>query len=415
MKASPYLLLLITILAFSCSQKPAAVQSGLDVAATSHFDFLHGKHIGVITNHTAIDRSGKHLVDVLYKESGVYLDVIFATEHGFRGESAAGDDVNDSIDAQIGIKVVSIYGSVRKPTPKMLKDLDALVFDIQDVGARFYTYISTMGLTMEAAAENGLEYYVLDRPNPISGRTDGPILQMEYQSFVGMFPITIQHGMTIGELAQMIKGESWMKTDLSTLKLTVIPMKNWNRKMFWNETGLNWIAPSPNIPDFETAAVYPGVCLLEGVAYNEGRGTMHPFLWSGAPYVNSADLIGAVKKAYPSDSYELMPVGYIPVDIPGKSTNMIYKDDTVHGFEIHVKDPENFYPVQFGVYFLSTIKGLYPKDFQWRNDRWIKQLWGNDQLNQAIDAGESAESIIESYQDELKQFNTRKEGYLIYP
>jgi uncharacterized protein YbbC (DUF1343 family) len=406
--------LLGLIILFTGCSKPVAVQTGLDVLATDGFAPFQEKTVGIVTNHTAVSKSGAHLVDLLHKEPNIEVKTIFAPEHGFRGEAAAGSHIEDNLDPETGIPIISIYGKIRKPSQEMLAGMDALIFDIQDVGARFYTYISTMGLAMEAAAEAGIPFYVLDRPNPLSGHTDGPVLDMDYRSFVGMYPIPIQHGMTVGELAQMILGEKWFNNTELDLALEIIPMKGWKRQLYWHQTDLEWIPPSPNLATIESAYNYPGLCLLEAYNVNEGRGTDNAFICFGAPYIQPEELINKLTPQFGS-VLKMEAISYIPKDIPGKSWNPIYKDETVNGLAIKPLKPDCFRPVPFGIHLLVAVKELYPHHFAWRNDTWINRLWGSRSLYDDIAANQPAELIIQNYQAELNDFIKQREKYLIYP
>ena len=265
------------------------VKTGLD-NVTSFAEVFQNQRIGIITNHTAYNKSGLHIVDVFAAMKTVQIKALFGPEHGIRGDTDAGGKIADENDPSRNIPIYSLYGKTLKPTPEMLKDIDILVFDIQDIGARFYTYVWTMALAIEAAAENNIRFIVLDRPNPITGNhVEGNILDMNYSTFVGKYPIPVRHGMTIGELAMMFNGEGW-SYDRVQCDLQIIPAKNWQREMWFDQTGLKFIKPSPNIPDLMTAIIYPGMCLLEGTNVSEGRGTQEPFKIFGAPWIDSAKL-----------------------------------------------------------------------------------------------------------------------------
>ena len=265
----------------------AAIITGAERLAAAAFAPLDRRRVGLITNQTG--RVGAdHVADLLSSARGPRLAAIFAPEHGFRGTAEAGAAVQDGRDRRTGVPVLSLYGATRKPTEAMLRDIDVLVFDIQDVGVRFYTYISTMGLAMQAAAARRIPFLVLDRPNPLGGEdVSGFVLEPALTSFVGQYPMPIVHGMTVGEIARMIKGERWLD-GLDGLDLTVIEMEGWKRAMRWPATGLAWIPTSPNVPTFETALVYPGMGLVGEVLVNEGRGTPTPFLQFGAPWLDAA-------------------------------------------------------------------------------------------------------------------------------
>ena len=262
----------ILLAAWPAVAHPASVRTGLDNVG-EHKDLFQGKRLGIIANHTSYDSQGKYIVDVLRAMEGVRVVALFSPEHGLRGLEEAGAKVGNETDPVTGLPVYSLFGKISKPTPQMLADVDVLVFDIQDVGARFYTYLYTMSLAMEAAAENGKRFVVLDRPNPINGvQLEGPVLEPKFATFVGLYPIPVRYGLTVGELARMINGEGWLAKGVKA-DLTVVPLTGWRRDMWFDQTGLRFIKPSPNMPDLETAALYPGLCLLEGTNVSEGRGT----------------------------------------------------------------------------------------------------------------------------------------------
>jgi uncharacterized protein YbbC (DUF1343 family) len=261
------------------------VRVGAKVLHESGYGELNGRRVGLITNHTAMV-DGTHLIDLMHAGGKVRLAALFAPEHGLRGLEEDGVQLGEGVDGRTGVPVHSLYGKVKKPAPAMLRGLDFLLFDIQDIGSRFYTYISTMGLAMQAAAAAQIPFVVLDRPNPLGGEyCAGFVLAEGYGSFTGAYPIPVTHGLTVGELALMIKGER-MLPGLEKLDLRVIRMAGWQRRMQWPETGLEWVSTSPNIPDFETALLYPGICFLEATAASEGRGTREPFRVAGFPVLN---------------------------------------------------------------------------------------------------------------------------------
>lgn len=397
-------------------QKPVEIQhvlTGIDVLEANHFAPIQGKTVAVVCNHTALDKQGRHLVDILHESPGVTLKAIFAPEHGFRGMIEGGYEISDSLDGKTGAMIYSIYGEVRKPTAQMLAGIDMIIFDIQDIGARFYTYISTMGNVMEAGAEQGIPVLILDRPNPISGFTDGNILDLKYQSFVGMYPIPIQHGMTVGELARMIQGEGWINR-AADLDLRIVKNEGWSRDLFFNETDLKWVDPSPNMRNLNEALVYPGMCLLEANTCSEGRGTDMPFEWVGAPYIDGKQLAKALY-AKGLQGVTIEPVTFVPQDLPGRAVNPKFEGQKVNGVQIRVTDPREFRPVQFGVKFLVTVRQLYPNDFKWASESRAARLWGSESLVKMIDAGKSADEIIASYQPAVDAFKIRQRRYLMYP
>ncbi|MBI4811802.1 MAG: DUF1343 domain-containing protein, partial [Ignavibacteriales bacterium] len=270
------------------------VRIGAEILLEMHLDSLVNKRVGIICNHTSLLPNGTHLVDTL-QSRGVNITSLFAPEHGIRGNIPAGEEVKNQKDIKTGLTVYSLYGGTKKPTLEMLIDADVLIFDMQDVGARFYTYASTMAYCMMSAAENGKKFIVLDRPNPINGiDIEGPVLDLRLISFVGLFPIPVRHSLTIGELASMIVGEGYINP--SNVDLTVIPMEGWKRTMWYDETGLPWIAPSPNMKTLATATVYPGTCLFEATNISEGRGSQKPFEFIGAPKIDSTLLVSKLNK-----------------------------------------------------------------------------------------------------------------------
>ena len=367
--------LILPALFFSCS-----FQTGLDVAAKQDFSMLKDKKVGVVTNHTAVSVKGEHIVDLMF-ERGVNIKAILAPEHGFRGDVERGVVIEGSnIDPATGAEIFSIYGNNRKPSPEMLAGLDVLVFDIQDVGSRFYTYISTLGMVMEAAAENGVAVYIFDRPNPIGRLAEGPLMQPGFVSFVGQYPIILRHGMTIGELALIYKDMGFINA-ADQLELQVIQMANWNPEKPYSDYKLPWIAPSPNIKNVNEALVYPGTCLFEGTNFSEGRGTEHPFEWVGAPYVEPEKVIAELTKRN-IKGVEMEPVTFTPVDIPGTALNPAYKDIECHGLALTVTDPVHFKSLEFGVHLISVLMELYPDDFIISRPDFLGNLWGNEKAAQ---------------------------------
>lgn len=266
------------------------VTTGLDNIG-EYNQLFAANRVGIITNHTAYSSGGQYIVDVFRNIENTRLTALFSPEHGIEGDEEAGKTVEGRIDARYNLPIYSLYGKTNKPTAEMLKNIDVFVFNIQDIGARFYTYISTMSLAMEAAAECGKRFVVLDRPNPINGlKVEGNILKPQFASFVGMHPVPVRHGMTVAELATMFNQQGWLK-NAARADLSVVPMKGWRRRMWYDQTGLTFIKPSPNIPDLQTAALYPGLCLLEGTNVSEGRGTEMPFGQFAHP--------GSIQKASP--------------------------------------------------------------------------------------------------------------------
>ena len=350
------------------------VRTGLDILLDSKIDLIAGKMIALVTNQTGIDQNGNPNYKRLMSMDEIKLKVVFSPEHGLFGE--ADKEITYANQIEDLPKVYSLYGSTRKPTKEMLDGIDMIIYDIQDIGARFYTYISTLGLVMEAAAELNIPIIVLDRPNPIrSDIVEGPILDLKYQSFIGKYPIPIRYGLTIGELAEKIIQEKWIRL---APKLTVIPMEGWNVSLWYDETTLPWVKPSPNIPNLETALIYPGMCLLEGTNISEGRGTDHPFKWFGAPWIDSKNLSKELNKLKLS-GVVFVPKSFAPISIPGVADKPKYENQLCHGIEIRIIDRNKYNSVKTGISVLKKINKLYP-DFLIIKETRLNKLWGSDTL-----------------------------------
>lgn len=395
----------ISLFCLSACTLHSQVRVGADLFIEKHLDMVKEKNVGLITNHTGRLTSGKFFLDTLLAYD-VNVVALFGPEHGVRGDAAAGESVKDSKDTRTGIPIYSLYGLTRKPTPDMLHNVDVLIYDIQDVGARFYTYISTMALAMEAAAEAGISFVVADRPNPLGGiRVDGPILEDSLKSFVGMFPIPVVYGMTCGELAQMINGEGWL-SDKVKADLIVIPMEGWRRRMTWEETELTWMRPSPNIPAPSTAIVYPATCFLEATNVSEGRGTPRPFQTIGAPYIDSEDLSASLA-ALGLQGVTFSPLSFTP-------TSSKYGGIECHGVFIEVTDRESFQPVITGLHIIGQIKRMYQPDFILRS-RPFKRLMGSMEVYDLLLNLESPSRIGIKWQKDLDWFKCRASRYFLYP
>jgi uncharacterized protein YbbC (DUF1343 family) len=382
------------------------VKTGLDVLLAEKLDLLRGRRVGLVTNPTGVTSDLESTVDVLHRAPGVQLAALFGPEHGFRASAPDGVAVTSGRDRRTGLPVHSLYGPTKKPTPEMLAGLDVLVFDLQDCGARFYTYTWTLRYSLEAAAENRLPLLVLDRPNPIGGEAvEGPVLDRRFASFVGDWPIPIRHGLTLGELATLFNRT--IGADL-----TVVRMQGWRRAMWFDDTGLPWVLPSPNLPTLEAATVYPGTCLVEGTNLSEGRGTSRPFEFVGAPWVDDDDLALALN-ALRLPGVRFRPVVFMP-------TASKHSESTCGGVQVHVLDRQAFQPVATGVYLLATIQRLYPGDFRWLPTSWEGQpphldlLAGTDRLRQAIDAGVPVADILAEWQPGLAAFLQERAGVLLY-
>ncbi len=385
---------------------------GADRLISEYSNLISGKRIGIVTNQTALLSNGIHLVDTLFNDKRFKVTTLFGPEHGIRGEAPAGEKVSSNVDSKTGLQIYSLYGKINKPTKEMLKNVDVLIYDIQDVGARFYTYISTLFYTIQAGAENNIPVMVLDRPDPINGvYVEGPIRKEDQKSFVGIAPIPIAYGMTPGELAKYFVGEKLIGNDLKP-NLTVIKMKNWERNSFYDDYDNIWVIPSPNIPDENTAIAYPGMCLIEGTNVSEGRGTYHPFLTIGAPYINSEKLIDTLQKLG-DIGVEFKPIMFTPFSISNMSTSPKYKFEKCFGIKLEITNRQKFNSVEFGINLLCTLKKLYPDNFKFRNSS-IDRLSGDKKIREMIEAGKTPEEIISSWQNELNDFKQVRKKYLLY-
>ena len=390
------------------------VRAGAEALATAGFKVLKGKRVGLLTNHTGLV-AGERLIDLMARAPGVTLAAILTPEHGLVGASEAGAKVAGGHDGATGIRVHSLYGNAYKPTPDMLADLDVLVFDMQDIGTRFYTYISTMGLAMQAAAAAGLPFVVLDRPNPLGGDyVAGFLLERPFASFVGRFEIPIAHGLTVGELARMIKGERLLP-GLERLVLDVVPLEGWRRAMRWPATGLPWVATSPNIPTFETALAYPGTGLFEATVASEGRGTDAPFLLLGHPEIDAGTATARLtQQALPGVSFA--PARATPRVRPSIATSPRFRDRDIAAVRLTVTDVDAFMPVETGVHLLAAFASeLGRKGVSFVTDtKAFDRLAGTDRLRRALDRGADAADSAASWTSEVARFAGRRAGYLLY-
>ena len=419
-------ILILSVMFFNCGEtgktnKSEKVTSGIEEFLANHLDMIKGKNVGIITNHTGVLSDGSHLVDVLHSIKDVNIKALFGPEHGIRGDAPDGETIENDIDidAKTNIHVYSLYGQVTKPTDEMLKDIDVLIFDIQDVGARFYTFTSTMFLSMEAAAEHGIKYIVLDRPNPITGtRIGGAVLDDEISSFIGLYKISIMHGLTVGELAKLVNEECWLKDGVKA-DLTVIEMKGWKREMWYDETGLPWVKPSPNIGTLETAIVYPGLCFIEGTNISEGRGTLNPFEIIGAPYIDT-DKFNEVLNSYGLKGVKFETIEFTPVHIENVTLNPKHENIKCGGTFVKITDRNLFDPIETGLHILYTLKNLYPDDFKWRTPSnptskyHIDLLAGTTDLRLMLDEGYTPGDIIKKWDKDLQEYIKITKKYLLY-
>jgi uncharacterized protein YbbC (DUF1343 family) len=374
---------------------------------------MRGLRVGLVTHPAAVDRRLGHACELLAAAPGVHLAALFGPEHGWMGEAQDLIGVQGGADPYSGLRVHSLYGDTfesLKPTQEQLRDLDALVIDLQDVGSRYYTFQATMLFCLEAAARLGLRVVVLDRPNPLGGdAVEGPLLQSGYESFVGIHPLATRHGMTIGELARLYQAERKLGGEL-----VVIPCEGWRREMDFEQTSLPWVLPSPNMPAVETAFVYPGQCLLEGTNLSEGRGTTRPFELCGAPWIDPRKLCRRLQdEAWPGVIFR--PAWFRP-------TFQKFAGQSCAGVQLHVTDRKTYQPVRTSVALLAVLRDLSGDAFSWRRETYefvsdrpaIDLLFGSDRERKALESGVSARDIGRPWEAEEEAFRRRRQPYLLY-
>ncbi len=378
--------------------RPPQALNGIDVLVRDNFAFLKGKRVGLITNQTGKDQNGNSIIDLLFKAPDVKLTTLFSPEHGIRG-ALDQEKITDSKDEKTGLPILSLYGEARKPTDEMLKNIDVLVFDIQDIGARFWTYPSTMVLAMEAAAKNKIKFVVLDRVNPINGSdVEGPIADADKLSFIAHNQIPLRHGMTMGELAQLYNGERNINADLQVIKI-----ENWRRSAWFDETGLTWINPSPNMRSLMEATLYPGIALLETTNVSVGRGTDTPFEILGAPYIDGRKLAEILNNA------KLNGVRFVPVRFtPNASTN---KGVECGGVNVFITNRNSFEPVLTGLEIAAQIYKMYPKEF---NVEKFNRLLVSEKIFAAFKQGSEAKALRQIWESDLEKFKATRQKYLLY-
>ncbi len=373
------------------------VLCGADVLAAEQCRSLRGRRIGLVTNHTGVTRELRPTLDLLASTPDVLLLTLFSPEHGIRGEIDA--PVVDGVDAATGLPIHSLYGTRTRPTAEQLHGLDTLVFDIQDVGTRFYTYITTLGRCMEAAAEHSLRFVVLDRPNPIGGlAVEGPLADADRLDFTAYHPIPVRHGLTTGELAGLFKAEKGLRLDLA-----VVRMENWTRDMWWDATGLTWINPSPNMRSLSQALLYPGIGLLEFTNLSVGRGTDTPFEQLGAPWIAERELAEAL------NDKKLPGVRYVPVRFTPRSST--YAGQDCGGINLIVTNRAIFQPLVTGLAIGETLLRTYPT--RWQHDKYIRLL-ANRAVYAALLAGASAESLVGRCKAGISRYRARRAPILLY-
>ncbi|MGB8952467.1 MAG: DUF1343 domain-containing protein [Candidatus Aminicenantales bacterium] len=408
-------------------RKEYTVKLGVEVFLEKHISLIKGKRVGLITNPSGVDSQLQSTAERFFRNPDIQLVALYGPEHGVRGNAQAGEYVPFYIDEKYKIPVFSLYGQSRKADPGMLKNIDAymrsfdtvqegkipertmirdvdvLVFDIQDVGTRIYAYIATMVYAMEAAAENDIDFIVLDRPNPINGRDmEGPILEYpEFSSFLGVYPIPFRHGMTVGEQAKMYNEKFLSKK----ARLTVIPMEGWKREMWYDETGLPWVIPSPNMPTLETATVYSGQVFLEGTNVSEGRGTTKPFELFGAPWIDGYAL---AKKL---NELDLLDVKFREAWFT--PTFSKFQGELCSGAQIHVLDRNIYRPLETALFIIQTIRAMYPNKFQFHQD-YFDTIMGTAKVREAILRGIPIRDIFKEFAEGLEAFSSMRKAYLLY-
>ncbi|WP_036697709.1 exo-beta-N-acetylmuramidase NamZ family protein [Paenibacillus taiwanensis] len=374
---------------------------GVEVFLQQYAELYRGKRIGLVTNLTGVNYRLIPTIDLFHKHEHLHLTALYGPEHGIRGDAKEGEAVSSSIDNVTGLPVYSLYGETRKPTPEMLRDIEVIFFDLQDIGSRYYTYIYTMAYVMEACGELGIPFVVLDRPNPINGTIrEGNLVAEACRSFVGLYPIPVRHGLTIGELAQLFVHQFGVRCEL-----TVIPMQGWYRHMHFDETGLLWVPPSPNASGLDMALLYPGTCLMEGTNLSEGRGTAKPFEMVGAPFIDGYNLARVLNERR-MPGVIARPVSFVP-------TYQKYNGERCEGVQLHVTDRKVLRAFVVGLQLLETVAAMYPQSFCYKEMEHFHQLAGDRELKKQIQQG-TAVTYAERYESDLDAFSKDSNAYLLY-
>ncbi|PYD48451.1 exo-beta-N-acetylmuramidase NamZ family protein [Novacetimonas pomaceti] len=386
-----------------------SVQTGFECLRADRYEILRGRKVGLVANPTSVGRNLHHIADIMHADAGFDLHAIFGPEHGFRGSAPAGQSEAPTRDPHTGVMVYDIYNIAGARLDSILRasGIDLMVFDIQDVGSRFYTYISTLYDTICACARLGIDYVVLDRPNPVSGqRVEGPVLDPHFASFVGRQAIPIRHGMTVCEIAGLFNECFVPSVAGRSVHLRYVAMKGWRRDLFFDQTDLPWIPPSPNMPTLQTAIAYSGTCLFEGTNMSVGRGTAMPFLYLGTPDLDAAAWRDRLEAA------NLPGVAFR--DVAFSPSAFVDKGKMDHGVQIVITDRDSFESVRTGVTLISTLRGLLPALPWGGNSRTFDLLAGTDTLRHQLDQGIGPDAIVQSWQDGLARFGTLRGKYLLY-
>ncbi|MGH7737567.1 MAG: exo-beta-N-acetylmuramidase NamZ family protein [Candidatus Tyrphobacter sp.] len=405
MRRAPFIGSIAATLA--ASALPAAVRASSDAPLLGddllarHRAELASASVGIITNQTGVNSAGVGVVDAA-RAAGLRVRALFSPEHGLHGDRPAGAFVESYTDERTGLPVYSLYGPDRHPSSKMLAGLDVLLFDIQDVGSRAYTFISTMAMAMQSAAAHGIEFWVLDRPNPVGGAiVEGPVLQAQFSSFIGLYPIAMRHGMTVGELAGLFNAHFGIGA-----RLRVVAMEGWKRSTIWPQTHLRWIRTSPNVPTWQTSFVYLCTGLIDSLGLNNGVGTPEPFFYAGAPHLDARAFASALSER------QISGVEFVPSDwSPSKGANA---GRSFSGVRLDLFDPADFFAVRTAVELLVCARTLEPSAISTENVRAIDLDWGTDSVRAQLLSGRSADEIVASWQGGLSQFLPLRERFLLY-
>ncbi len=392
----------------AATSREVPVVPGLEVLLRDSAHLVRGKRVGFLTNQTAVTSGGESGIDLLHAAPEVNLVALYGPEHGLRGGVEGGTKIESARDARTGLPVFSLYGSTQRPTPEMLEGVDVLLFDMQDIGARPYTFVWTMAMAMEAAAAKGIPFVVLDRPNPITAAVEGPLMQMEMrnvgQAITGYFPVPLRHGMTVGEVARYVNEEY----DVGAA-LTVVPAEGWEGHEWFDETDLPWIDPSPNIRSLEAALNYPGLVLFEATNLSVGRGTAAPFSYVGAPWLDAGKVLAGIRTVHlpgvELDTTSFVPEGegYVP-----------FRGERVRAIRLTVDDRDAYSPVWTALVLLSEIRKQHPAEFRVTNDGFTQML-GSRWAREAFDRGERPDVIWGRWEEELEAWDTVREEYRLYP
>ncbi len=384
------------------------VRTGAQELITSSYDVLRGQKVGIVTNPTGVLPDLTHEVDVMAASDQVDLVAVFGPEHGFRGTAQAGGSEGSYVDERTGLTVWDTYLKSGDALADIVRrsGVDTMVFDIQDAGARFYTYIWTMYDCMVAAAVTGKRFVVLDRPNPTTGRVPrGPVLDRAFATFVGRREICQQHAMTVGELALLFAAEYLPDETDQPLQVDVVRMRGWDRRQAYADTGLPWVLPSPNMPTPDTALVYPGTCMFEGTNLSEGRGTTRPFELVGAPYVD---------ERWAQELRDQKHPGVLIREAYFTPTFSKHVNKSCAGVQLQVTDPSTFDALRTGTDMIVAAKRIYGSEFAWRSDNWIDKLTGSTRFRTMVDAGASTDEVVAAWQDELAAFDAKRREHLLY-